>query len=117
MGFWSWLTGHSEKESDVYANYDKVANYSEIFSSMEDTFDILTNTEFKFGKLMDAEGKEKELTDSNYTYYLKDKFGSKFRCLRRDNLTIIYGKDRIVKNNIDELYEIGVNAVRVEDVL
>ncbi len=55
--------------------------------------------------------------DSKNTYYLKDKFGSKFRCLRRDNLTIIYGKDRIVKENIDELYEIGVNAVRVEDVL
>lgn len=24
MGFLSWLTGRSEKESDVYANYDKV---------------------------------------------------------------------------------------------
>ena len=29
MGFWSWLTGHSEKESDVYANYDKVAIVTE----------------------------------------------------------------------------------------
>ena len=55
--------------------------------------------------------------DSKNTYYLKDKFGNKFRCLRRDNLTIIYGKDRIVKDNIDELYEIGINAVRVEDQL
>ena len=24
MSFWSWLTGRSEKQSDVYANYDKV---------------------------------------------------------------------------------------------
>ena len=24
MGFWSWLTGRDEKESDVYANFDKV---------------------------------------------------------------------------------------------
>ena len=25
MGFMSWLTGRDEKESDVYANYDKVS--------------------------------------------------------------------------------------------
>lgn len=24
MGFWSWLTGHDEKESDLYANYELV---------------------------------------------------------------------------------------------
>ena len=24
MGFWEWLTGHDEKESDVYANMDEV---------------------------------------------------------------------------------------------
>ena len=24
MSFWSWLTGHDDKESDVYANFDKV---------------------------------------------------------------------------------------------
>ena len=26
MGFMSWLTGRDEKESDVYANYDKVSD-------------------------------------------------------------------------------------------
>ena len=40
---------------------------------MEDTFDVLTNTEFKFGTLKNSNGEEVELTDSNYTYYLKDK--------------------------------------------
>ena len=50
-----------------------LANYSEIFSAPENTFDILTNAEFKFGTLIDEEGREIELTDSNYTLYLKNK--------------------------------------------
>ena len=57
----------SDKEEEL------LANYSEVFSSMENTFDILTNTEFRFGNLVNSNGEEVELTDANYTYYLKDK--------------------------------------------
>ena len=46
-----------------------LANYSEVFSASENTFDTLTNTEFKFGTLIDENGKEVELTDSTYTLY------------------------------------------------
>ena len=50
-----------------------LANYSEIFSAPENTFDILTNAEFKFGNLINENGEEVELTESNYTLYLKSK--------------------------------------------
>ena len=53
--------------------------------------------------------------DSKNTYYLKDKFGNRFRVIRRDNLTVIFGHERIKRTNIDELFEIGVNAVRFDD--
>ena len=48
-----------------------LANYSEIFSAPENTFDILTNAEFKFGNLTNENGEEVELTESNYTIFLK----------------------------------------------
>ena len=37
MGLWSWLTGHSPKESDVYANYDKVAVVTEELNNLGGT--------------------------------------------------------------------------------
>ena len=39
-----------------------LANYSEVFSASENTFDTLTNTEFKFGTLIDEKGKEVEIS-------------------------------------------------------
>ena len=44
-----------------------LANYSEVFSAPENTFDILTNAEFKFGNLINENGEVVELTDSTYT--------------------------------------------------
>ena len=84
----------SEKEEEL------LANYSEVFSSMEDTFDILTNTEFKFGKLKDSNGKEVELTDSNYTYYLKDRNEE----VRMQAFNLMYKKYSEFLNTIGELY-------------
>ena len=53
--------------------------------------------------------------DSKNTYYLRDKFGNLFRVIRRDNLTVIFGHEKIKRTNIEELFEIGVNAVRFDD--
>ncbi len=77
-----------------------LANYSEIFASMENTFDILTNTEFKFGTLKDNTGKDVELTDSNYTYYLKDKNEN----VRKSAFELMYKKYSEFLNTIGELY-------------
>ena len=84
----------SDKEEEL------LANYSEVFSSMENTFDILTNTEFKFGNLVNSEGKEVELTDANYTYYLKDKNEE----VRKQAFNLMYKKYSEFLNTIGELY-------------
>ncbi len=77
-----------------------LANYSEIFSAPENTFDILTNAEFKFGTLIDEEGREIELTDSNYTLYLKNKKQD----VRKQAFNLMYKKYSEFINTITELY-------------
>lgn len=77
-----------------------LANYSEIFNSSENTYDILTNTEFKFGKIINEDGKEKEMTDSNYTIFLK----SKNENIRKQAFNLMYKKYKNFLNTIGELY-------------
>ena len=77
-----------------------LANYSEVFSSMKNTFDILTNTEFKFGKIIFDNVIEKEMTDSTYTKYLKDKN----RDVRKQAFNLMYDKYSEFLNTITELY-------------
>ena len=43
-----------------------LANYSEVFSGPENIYDILTNAEFKFGTLIDENGKENLISLQNY---------------------------------------------------
>ena len=52
--------------------------------------------------------------DSKNDYYLKDKFGNKFKVIRRDNLTVIFNYERLVKEDPEYLYELGVNALRYD---
>ena len=77
-----------------------LANYSEIFNNSENTYDILTNTEFKFGKIKDENGKEHEMTDSNYTIFLK----SKNENVRKQAFDLMYKKYKEFLNTIGELY-------------
>lgn len=90
----------SEKEEEL------LANYSEVLSSMEDTFDVLTNTEFKFGTLKNNNGEEVELTDSNYTYYLKDKNAE----VRKQAFNLMYKKYSEFLHTIGELYIANIKA-------
>lgn len=77
-----------------------LANYSEIFNSSENTYDILTNTEFKFGNIIDENSKEVEMTDSNYTIFLK----SKNEEVRKQAFVLMYKKYKEFLNTIGELY-------------
>lgn len=83
-----------------------LANYSEIFSSSENTYDILTNTEFKFGKLINEDGKEVELTDSNYTIYLR----SKSEAVRKQAFHLMYQKYGEFINTIAQMYLTNVKT-------
>ena len=77
-----------------------LANYSEVFSASENTFDTLTNTEFKFGTLIDENGKEVELTDSTYTLYLKNQNQE----VRKQAFDLMYKKYSEFINTITEMY-------------
>ena len=91
-----------EKKKHVLSKKEEnlLANYSEIFSAPENTFDILTNAEFKFGKLIDETGKEVELTDSTYTLYLK----SQNQNVRKQAFNLMYKKYSEFINTITEMY-------------
>lgn len=83
-----------------------LANYSEVFSAPENTFDILTNAEFKFGKILNEDGEEIELTDSNYGIYLR----SKKESVRKSAFTLMYNKYKEYINTITELYLANVKT-------
>ena len=91
-----------EKKRHVLSEEEEslLANYSEVFSGPENIYDILTNAEFKFGKLTNEEGKEVELTDATYTKYLK----SSNREVRKQAFYLMYRKYSEYINTITEMY-------------
>ena len=97
-----------EKKKYVLSKEEEnlLANYSEIFSAPENTFDILTNAEFKFGNLINEEGKEVELTNSTYTLYLKSQNVS----VRKQAFDLMYKKYSEFINTISEMYLANVKA-------
>ena len=97
-----------EKKKHVLSKEEEnlLANYSEIFSAPENTFDILTNAEFKFGTLIDEKGEEVELTDSTYTLYLK----SQNQDVRKQAFNLMYKKYSEFINTIIEMYISNVKA-------
>ena len=77
-----------------------LANYSEIFSSAENTYDTFTNAELKYGNIVEEDGKEIELTDANYSLFLK----SKNQNIRKQAFTLMYDAYKKYINTITELY-------------
>ncbi len=97
-----------EKKKHVLSKEEEniLANFSEVISSPENTFDTLTNAEFKFGTLIDENGKEVELTDSTYTLYLKNKEQK----VRKQAFDLMYKKYSEFVNTITEMYISNVKA-------
>ena len=83
-----------------------LANYSEIISAPENTYDTLTNTEFKFGTLVNEDGEEVELTDSTYSLYLK----SQKQDVRKQAFELMYEKYSEFVNTITEMYITNVKG-------
>lgn len=90
----------SEKEENL------LSSLSEIISAPENTFDMLTNVEFKFGNLIDENEKKVELTDSNYTLYLK----SQNQNVRKQAFDLMYKKYSEFINTITEMYIANVKV-------
>ena len=77
-----------------------IASFLDVFNSSENTFDILTNTEFHFGEIVKKDGTKVEMTDSNYTVFLKDKNVE----IRKQAFNLMYSKYKEFINTITELY-------------
>lgn len=97
-----------EKKKHVLSKEEEniLANLSETISAPENTFDMLTNVEFKFGKLINENREEVELTDSNYTLYLK----SQNQEVRKQAFNLMYKKYSEFVNTITEMYIANVKA-------
>lgn len=101
-----------EKKKHILSKEEEniLANFSETISASENTFDTLTNTEFKFGTLIDENGKEVEMTDSTYTLYLKNKD----RNVRKQAFDLMYKKYSEFINTITEMY---ISNVKVKSTI
>lgn len=97
----------SEEEEEL------LANYSEVFSSMENTYEVLTNTEFVFGKLINEKGEEVELTSGSYTFYLTNKNID----VRKNAFNLMYQKYSEFSKTICELYLAKVKASTINSRL
>lgn len=97
-----------EKKKHILSKEEEniLANFSETVSAPENTFDTLTNAEFKFGTLIDEDGKEVEMTDSTYTLFLKNKD----RNVRKQAFNLMYKKYSEFINTITEMYISNVKA-------
>ena len=69
-----------EKEEKLLSEYMKV------FQAPSNLYDILSNSDLKLGTILDDEGKEMELTDTNFVYNLR----SKNRAFRKRTFDKVY---------------------------
>lgn len=90
-----------------------LSNYSEVLSASENTFDILTNVEFKFGNIIKDNGEAVELTDSNYSIFLKDKSQN----VRKQAFDMLYKQYENYINTITELYLSNVKKYTITSKL
>lgn len=104
-----------EKKKHILTKTEEelLSNYSEIFSAPENIFDILTNAEFKFGKIIDEDGKKVELTGATYSNYLK----SQNEDLRKQAFQLMYKKYSENINTIAEMYLTNVKQTAITSKL
>ena len=91
-----------ENKNHILSNQEEnlIASFAEVFSSSKNTYDILTNTEFCFGKITKTDGIQEEISDSNYPLFMKDKNEE----IRKQAFTLVNLKYKEFINTITELY-------------
>ena len=91
-----------------------IANFSNILDSSDNAYFKLTDTDMVFPNIKDEEGNEVELTESNYSKFIK----SKDRDIRRDSFDKLFDTYANFKNTIASLYvshidsDIAINKIR-----
>ena len=63
-----------------------LSEYMKVFQAPSNLYDILSNSDLKLGTILDDEGKEMELTDTNFVYNLR----SKNRAFRKRTFDKVY---------------------------
>lgn len=86
-----------------------MAAFSKERSTAEDTYETFTSTDLKFGTIRDEDGKEVELTDTNYAMYMR----SPDREVRKAAFTTLYKTYDQFRNTISSLYAGQIEAEKV----
>ena len=77
-----------------------LAQYSEIFSSNENTYDIFTNTEFEYPEIIDEDGIKHKMSSALFSKYLMNKSEN----IRKQAFESMYSLYKKHINTITELY-------------
>ncbi|MDD6878746.1 MAG: oligoendopeptidase F [bacterium] len=90
----------SEKEECIISNLQPMLEFP------EKIYDLFTNAELCFGNIKDEEGNIVEITDSNFSLYIK----SKDRKVRKDAFTTLYNGYSKYKNTISLMLANDIKA-------
>lgn len=93
----------SEKEEKLLAKINSV------FNRNEDIYDMLTDCDLTFGSIIDEDGKEVELTQSNYKKYIE----STNRSVRKSAFEMLHNTYKKFGNTICSAYYGEINELKV----
>ena len=85
---------------------EALSRYSEVLSSSENIFDVLTNTEFEYPSIKGKNGEELKVTDGLFSIYLKDMDPD----IRKQAFESVYSLYSKHINSITEMYLSRVKA-------
>lgn len=86
-----------------------ISSFSNITSSPENTFEALSDSDIKFGTIMNEQGEEVELTESNYSRFIE----SDNREVRRNAFEKLLGTYSNYKNTIAKTFSGNVEVLTV----
>lgn len=78
-----------------------LSNISKAFGNDEQTYGYLTDSDMTFGTIKNEDNKEVELTDTNYSIYIK----SKDRRVRKEAFAALYNHYKQFKNTITSTFD------------
>lgn len=73
-----------------------LATYSGVVSTIDNVYDVLTNSDMNLGTIINEEGEEVELTEGNYSIFIR----SKNREIRRQAFELLFSSYAQFKNTI-----------------
>ena len=92
-----------------------LSSFGNILSSPEETYEVLTDSDFEYDNIIDENKKEVKFNESNYSIFIK----SRDRRVRKDAFNLLYNKYASFKRTIASTYksqvEIDVVAARLKN--